>query len=196
MKNETAGWTNESFMEDNRGKMAVFFHAVQIKNNYKSELEKRPIFEEKIYLKKLVPGDSTLVIDRPMRETDIEEFPIEWARFEQKKEQKADGTPIDAWAAISETQKAEFKALHIFTIDQFATLPDSAGNKIMGFNDLRAKARAFIGAAQDSEMMNKIRAETDEKLKAQEAEMAELRAMIAELKTKKAGRPRKKEVVE
>jgi hypothetical protein len=195
MKNETAGWTNESFMEDNRGKMAVFFHAVQIKNNYKSELEKRPIFEEKIYLKKLVPGDSTLVVDRPMRETDMEEFPIEWARFEQKKEQKADGTPIDAWAAISETQKAEFKALHIFTIDQFATLPDSAGNKIMGFNELRAKAQAFIGAAQDSQMMDKIRAETDEKLKAQEVEMAALRAMIEELTTKKAGRPRK-ELVE
>ena len=195
MKNETAGWTNESFMEDNRGKMAVFFHAVQIKNNYKSELEKRPIFEERIYLKKLVPGDSTLVVDRPMRETDKEEFPIEWARFEQKKEQKSDGTPIEAWAAISDTQKAEFRALNIFTIDQFAKLPDSADNKIMGFNDLRAKARAFIGAAQDSQMMDKIRAETDEKLKAQEVEMAELRAMIAELTSKKAGRPRK-ELVE
>jgi len=196
MKNETAGWTNESFMEDNRGKMAVFFHAVQIKNNYKSDLEKRPIFEERIYLKKLVPGDSTLVVDRPMRETDMEEYPIEWARFQQKKEQKADGTPIEAWAAISDTQKAEFRALNIFTIDQFANLPDSAGDKIMGFNDLRAKARAFIGAAQDSQLMDKIRAETDEKLKAQEAEMAELRAMIAELKTKKAGRPRKEEVVD
>lgn len=196
MKNETAGWTNESFMEDNRGKMAVFFHAVQIKNNYKSDLEKRPIFEERIYLKKLVPGDNTLQVDRPMRETDMEEYPIEWARFQQKKEQKADGTPIEAWAAISDTQKAEFRALNIFTIDQFATLPDSAGDKIMGFNDLRAKARAFIGAAQDSQLMDKIRAETDEKLKAQEAEMAELRAMIAELKTKKAGRPRKEEVVD
>jgi hypothetical protein len=182
-------------MEDNRGKMAVFFHAVQIKNNYKSDLEKRPIFEERIYLKKLVPGDSTLVVDRPMRETDMEEFPIEWARFEQKKEQKADGTPIDAWAAISDTQKAEFRALNIFTIDQFAKLPDSAGNKIMGFNELRGKARAFIGAAQDSQMMDKIRAETDEKLKAQEVEMAALRAMIEELTTKKAGRP-KKELVE
>jgi len=177
MKNETAGWTNESFMEDNRGKMAVFFHAVQVKNNFKTEMEKRPIFEERIFLKKLVPGDSTLVVDRPMRETDMEDYPIEWARFEQKKE-----------------QKAEFKALHIFTIDQFAKLPDSAGNKIMGFNDLRAKARAFIGAAQDSQMMDRIRAETDEKLKAQEVEMSELRAMIAELTSKKAGRPRKETV--
>ena len=194
MKNETAGWTNESFMEDNRGKMAVFFHAVQVKNNFKTELEKRPIFEERIFLKKLVPGDSTLVVDRPMREIDKEDYPIEWARFEQKKEQKSDGTPIDAWMAINDTQKAEFKALHIFTIDQFAKLPDSAGNKIMGFNDLRTKARAFIGAAQDSQMMDRIRAETDEKLKAQEVEMSELRAMIAELTSKKAGRPRKETV--
>jgi len=194
MKNETAGWTNESFMEDNRGKMAVFFHAVQVKNNFKTEMEKRPIFEERIFLKKLVPGDSTLVVDRPMREADMEDYPIEWARFKQKKEQKADGTPIDAWIAINDTQKAEFKALHIFTIDQFAKLPDSAGNKIMGFNDLRAKARAFIGAAQDSQMMDRIRAETDEKLKAQEVEMSELRAMIAELTSKKAGRPRKETV--
>ena len=192
MKNEVAGWTNESFMEDNRGKMAVFFHAVQVRNNFKSDAEKRPIFEERIFIKKLVPGDSTLVVDRPMREQDMEDYPIEWARYEQKKEQKVAGTPIDAWMAISETQKAEFKALNIFTIDQFANVPDVAGDKIMGFNDLRSKARAFIMVAQDSQMMDKIRAEMDKKMEAQEAELAELRAMI----NKKAGRPKKETVEE
>jgi hypothetical protein len=192
MKNEVAGWTNDNFMEDNRGKMAVFFHAVQVRNNFKSDAEKRPIFEERIFIKKLVPGDSTLIVDRPMREQDIEDFPIEWARFEQKKEQKVAGTPIDAWSAVSETQKAEFKALNIFTIDQFANLPDVAGDKIMGFNDLRSKARTFIMAAQDSQMMDKLRAEMDKKLEAQEAELAELRAMI----NKRAGRPKKETVEE
>jgi len=195
MKSEIAGWTNDSFMEDNRGKMAVFFHAVQVKNNFKSDVEKRPIFEEKIFIKKLVPGDSTLVIDRPMRDTDIEDFPVEWARFEQKKEQKVAGTPIEAWTIVSETQKAEFKAMHIYTIDQFANLPDNAGDKIMGFNDLRTKARAFIAAAQDAAMFDKIRAETDAKLAQQEEEMAQLRALVTELSAKKAGRP-KKELVE
>jgi hypothetical protein len=192
MKNEVAGWTNDNFMEDNRGKMAVFFHAVQVRNNFKSDAEKRPIFEERIFIKKLVPGDSTLIVDRPMREQDMEDFPIEWARYEQKKEQKVAGTPIDAWSAVSETQKAEFKALNIFTIDQFANLPDVAGDKIMGFNDLRSKARTFIMAAQDSQMMDKLRAEMDKKLEAQEAELAELRAMI----NKKAGRPKKETVEE
>ena len=192
---QDANWTNDSFMEDNRGKMAVFFHAVQVQNNFKTMTEKRPIFEEKIFLKKLVPGDSTLVVDRPMREQDVEDYPIEWARFEQKKEQRVSGTPIDVWSAISETQKAEFKALHIFTIDQFAQLADSVGNKIMGFNDLRDKAKAFIAAAKDSAVFDKIRAETDAKLAQQEAEMAQLRELVDQLTAKKSGRP-KKEMVE
>ena len=192
---QDANWTNDSFMEDNRGKMAVFFHAVQVQNNFKTMTEKRPIFEEKIFLKKLVPGDSTLVVDRPMREQDVEDYPIEWARFEQKKEQRVSGTPIDVWTAISETQKAEFKALHIFTIDQFAQLADSVGNKIMGFNDLRDKARAFIAAAKDSAVFDKIRAETDAKLAQQEEEMAQLRELVNQLSAKKSGRP-KKELVE
>jgi hypothetical protein len=195
MKNEVAGWTDESFMESNRGKMAVFFHAVQVQNNFLTAQEKRPIFQERIFLKKLVPGDNTLTIDRPMREQDIEDYPVEWARFEQKKEATVAGTPIEVWSAISETQKAEFKALNIFTIDQFAQLADIVGNKIMGFNDLREKARTFIAASQDSQMFDKIRAETDAKLQAQDVEMAELRAMIAELTAKKSGRP-KKELVE
>jgi len=195
MKNEVAGWTDESFMESNRGKMAVFFHAVQVQNNFLTAQEKRPIFQERIFLKKLVPGDNTLTIDRPMREQDIEDYPVEWARFEQKKEATVAGTPIEVWNAISETQKAEFKALNIFTIDQFAQLADIAGNKIMGFNDLREKARTFIAASQDLEIFDKIRAETDAKLQAQDVEMAELRAMIAELTAKKSGRP-KKELVE
>ena len=192
---QDANWTNDSFMEDNRGKMAVFFHTVQVQNNFKTMTEKRPIFEEKIFLKKLVPGDSTLVVDRPMREQDVEDYPIEWARFEQKKEQRVSGTPIDVWSAISETQKAEFKALHIFTIDQFAQLADSVGNKIMGFNDLRDKARAFIAAAKDSAVFDKIRAETDAKLAQQEEELAQLRELVNQLTAKKSGRP-KKEMVE
>jgi hypothetical protein len=192
---QDANWTNDSFMEDNRGKMAVFFHTVQVQNNFKTMTEKRPIFEEKVFLKKLVPGDSTLVVDRPMREQDVEDYPIEWARFEQKKEQRVSGTPIDVWSAISETQKAEFKALHIFTIDQFAQLADSVGNKIMGFNDLRDKAKAFIAAAKDSAVFDKIRAETDAKLAQQEEEMAQLRELVNQLSAKKSGRP-KKEMVE
>lgn len=183
-----AGWRNESFSDAQQGKMFVFFYVTQRKNNFKSLQAKRPIFEDKIFIKKLVPGDNKLVIDRPMRESEMEEFPVEWARFEQKKAAIVSGTPIDAWSVLSDIQKAEFKALNIFTIDQFANLADSVGNSIMGFNELRAKAQAFIKASNDSQFMDQVRSETDAKLAAQDKEMAELREQIAKL----SGKPAKK----
>jgi hypothetical protein len=151
-----------------------------VKDNFRTAQEKRPIFREKVFITKLVPGDQFLRIDRPLRESDIEEFPVEYQRFLQKKEQTPEGTPIGAWDEISDTQKAEFLALNILTVDQFANLPDSVGNKIMGFNDLRQKAREFCTPAK--ELMNR--------LAAQDAEMAALKAQVAELSQKRGpGRP-------
>lgn len=174
-----AGWRNEAFSEDQRGKMLVFFHTQQVRQNFESLKQKRPVFKEKIFITKLVPGDNRLKIDRPMRETDPEEFPVEWARFEQKKSALVVGTPIEAWSILSDTQKAELRALNIFTIDQFAQLPDSAGEKIMGFNDMRDKARAFLKGAESSALLDQVRAEAEANKQAQDKEMTELRAQIA-----------------
>ena len=197
MKAETASWTNESFLEDAGGKLVVFFHAQQVQSTYRSKIENRPVFVEKIFITKIVPGDNKLIIDRPMRDEDMEEFPREWALWQQKRQNTVPGTPIESWIAISDTQKAEFKALNIFTIEQFASLPDSNASKIMGFNELRDKAKAFVSAAQDAELMAKLRAETDAKLASQEAEIERLRAMIMDLDKKRGpGRPRKTETAE
>lgn len=172
-----AAWRDSSFGESTKGKMHVFFHTTQVKDNFQTAQQKRPIFREKVFITKLVPGDQFLRIDRPIRETDMEEFPVEYQRFLQKKEQVPEGTPIAAWDEISDTQKAEFLALNILTVDQFANLPDSVGNKIMGFNDLRQKAREFCTPAK--ELMNR--------LAAQDNEMAELKRQLAELTAQKRG---------
>jgi len=178
-----AGWTNEAFGKGKDGKMPVFFHTVQVKNKFKTEQAGRPIFEEQVFITKIVPGGG-LTIDRKIRESDKEEYPREWAHWENKKTNLVQGTPLDAWPALSETQKAEFKALHIFTVDQFAALPDGTGQKIMGFSELRTQARAFIMAGKSSEVADRMAK--------QDAEMAELRAQIAELTKAKPG-PKKKE---
>lgn len=183
-----AGWKGADFKDDTRGKMHVFFHTVQKKNNFLTAQEKRPVFTPKIHIKKLVPGDSSLEIDRPMRETDMEEFPVEWARFEQKKSVQASGTPIDAWPALNDTQKAEFRAMNIFTVDQMANLNESVGNKIMGFHDLKKKAQAFVGANRIDEAAEAAKAELEAKLHAQDSEIAELRAMVKAMADKKPAR--------
>lgn len=177
-----AGWTNEAFGKGKEGKMPVFFHTVQVKNKFRSQQAGRPIFEEQVFITKIVPGGG-LTIDRKIRETDKEEYPREWAHWENKKQNLVIGTPLDAWPALSETQKAEFKALNIFTVDQFAALPDGTGQKIMGFSELRTQARAFIMAGRSTEVADRMAK--------QDAEMAELKAQIAELTKPKMGRPKK-----
>lgn len=180
----TAGWTDEAFNSSERH-AAVFFHVVQVKNNHETTQQGRPIYMPKVFITKMPSGDPSLVIDRPMREMDKEEYPVPWARFEQKKSSQIAGTPLSAWPALNETQCAEFRAMNIFTVDQFSELPDSIGHKIMGFNQLRAKAKAFINAGQDSALADK--------LNHQDKEIAELRAQLAAMANapKKAAKPTK-----
>ena len=195
MKHREAGWTDEAGMEYGHLNQ-IFFRAVQVANGYRSTVEGRPVFTEKTYITKLVPGDTKVIIDRPMRDQDKEDYPVEWARWEQKKTNTIPGIPLDSWIAISDTQKAEFKALNITTIDQFAQLPDSSGLNIMGFNELREKARALVLVSKDATIMSRMRDETDAKIAAQElahqAELKKMRDLILEMGEKrKPGRPRK-----
>ena len=173
---EDANWTDESFKATDKGKLVVLFHPVQVENKFKSNLQNRPVFEEQIFITKIVPGDSKLVIDRKLRDSDKDEFPEAWARWERTKSNRIPGMPIESWHSISDTQKAEFKALQIHTVEQFANLPDSAADKIMGFHDLHSKARVFIEAGKDAELMGKIRKETDDKIAQQGVEIDKLRA--------------------
>jgi len=154
-----AGWRDESFSENQRGKMHVFFYDKQVPHPAKSRAENRPVFVTQVRIKKLVPGDQYNQPDRPMRYTDIEEFPEQWARYQQKKEAKIPGTPLEAWGILTDTQVAEYKAMNIFTVDQFATLTDSAGMKIMGFNQLRKRAQLFVDAQKNGEAAEHLKEE-------------------------------------
>jgi hypothetical protein len=156
-----------------RGKSYVFFYDAQVKNNFKSTQAERPIFETRVKIKKLVPGDSRLIIDTFAKEKDFEEYPVEYARYIQKHANRPEGTPIDAWPILTDTQKAEFRALNIFTIEQFANLPDETGNRIMGLNDLRKKARAFILAQEAGDKLVEME-EREKMAKAKEDEQAKV----------------------
>lgn len=193
MKPETAGWTNEAFQEESGGKTPVFFHTMQVRNEFKSTEAGRPIFQEQIFIKKLIPGDNTLVIDRKMRKADEDEFPKEWASYKNKQQNIVSGTPLEAWNILSETQRAEFYALNIHTIDQFAQLPDIAGLKIMGFNELRTKAQAFISANKDAEIFATLKKDMAAQIDRQEKQIEELKLMVKDgyEKPKKQGRPKK-----
>ena len=192
-----AGWRHEAFQEDGTGKNFVFFYEKQIEHKAKSLAAGHAIFVPRIMIKKLVPGDPRVVIDTYAKEKDFEEFPQEYARFLNKRENKPTGTPIELWGTLSDSQKAEFRALNIYTIEQFANLPDSAAERIVGLYDLRKKARAFILAQEAGDKLVKMEEDAkkaQEKEDAQAREIAELKAQMAALMArKKPGRPKKQQ---
>lgn len=169
-----AGWRNGAWQEDKKGHLFVYFFSKPVKHNFKSQQEKRPVFESRTFIHKEVPGDARLVIERPVRDTDAEEFPVEWARYEQKKEAVMTGTLLEAWSGATDTQVAEFKALKIYTVEQLANLPDSNAQQIMGFHDMRTKARNFVMANKGNEVLEGVK----EQLAKRDEEIAELRQMI------------------
>jgi hypothetical protein len=181
----TAGWATESW-KPNTSKLAVFFHRVQKKNEFQSEKQGRPVFMEEINIVK-IPADQFLRIDRKATKEDLEEFRAEYEHFLKTGESRVLGTPIEMWHAVSEIQKAEFKAVGIQTIEQVANLTDAALQKWMGGAELRQKARVFIESGKDAELVAKIKAEANAEIEAMKAQMAEMRAML-EAATAPAGK--------
>jgi hypothetical protein len=185
-----ANWRDGGFGDGGKGKLFVFFYDKQVRHPARSRKAMRPIFVNKVMIKKLVPADPRVVIDTYANIDDFDKFPVEYARYQQKIAAKPDGTPIDSWPLLNDLQKAEFKALNIFTVEQFANLPDAAGNNIMGFIELRRKARGFVIAQEAGEKLIALQEEKakDDKLKAEQAAViADLTARLAALEGNKGG---------
>ncbi len=179
-----ASWTNEAWEEGKRGRQYAIFREEEVEDKHESAKAGRPIFKTRILIEKLVPGDPLNRPVRPMRERDKEEFPQEWARFQQKQTQQTPGTPLSAVTWLSRTQIAEFNALQIQTVEQLATLPDSVANRIMGFHDVRRKAEAYLKASQDSAFTAKLEGELKERDKQIEALAAQVAALTAAVDAK------------
>lgn len=153
------------------------------KNNAKSEEEGRPIFETRKFVELKQPGDkSWSFIDeidddgRGKSGCDYSErFSREYQAFKRGEERAAVGTPLDEWAPLTRSRVAELKASNIFTVEEYANVPDNTLQKLgMRAREEREKARAFLDSA-------KAGANTA----AMAAEIAKLKSMVEQLQ----GRP-------
>lgn len=211
----------ESDIPNANSRLVVFFHKKMKQNELKTAQEGRPIFDEVIYIKKMIPGDGLNIIDRPMYESDKNEFPMHWAHFMNKQgdDQMISGTPLIEWPIITTAQAEELRGLKFYTVEQVAGASDAQIIKIgmlagMSPYSFRDKAKAFLDKAkgladdakrseeldqlkqelaQKAEENAKIKAETEAKLAAMQEQMT---AILAAVGTKKTGRKPKAQVEE
>lgn len=100
-----------------------------------------------------------------------------------------DGTALNAWGGANEAQVRELKASGLRTVEELSTITDAAMDRIKlpDMRRLREQAIMFVDGKDATEMAARV-AETEEKLQAAMAVIAEMQAAQ---EAPKRGRPKK-----
>jgi hypothetical protein len=157
--------------------LIVNFYMRAVKNNFKSQESGRPIFDEKEFVRVIIPGDTRSVFDNPVTDEHRFRFKEKYARFKEGLTQATSGTPLEIWPQMTVGMVAELKAMQIHTVEQLATLNDALAQRIMGANDLRRRAQAFLDAAEGDATNSKMAAELEKR----DIEIATLQAKMEQL---------------
>lgn len=142
------------------------------------------------FVRIMVPGDKTNIIDQPVKESHKQRFPRQWLYFQMQSDgSQAIGTPLGQWGNerpedITPNQLAELSILKFQTAEQVATMTDAQAQKVgMSGIPLREKAKAYIASKNQKASASEL----DET----KAQLEALKAQVAELMAKpKVGRPK------
>lgn len=151
-------------------------------------------FKDTPFVRIMVPGDKTNIIEQPVREHHKQRFIREWLNFQsQNSDGQVIGTKLTDWNKdapndFNDSQMAELQILKFQTVEQVATATDAQLQRIgMGAAGLRERARSYLTRKNQSVSESEL-AKTRNELDELKAQMAALMAQ------RKPGRPRKEDV--
>lgn len=171
--------------------LAVSFELYPVKNEQKSLLEGRPIVEDVEYIRIRIPGQRD-EIHRALRESDKKRFPLQYAAWKANAQTGGQvGTLLSDAPFVSKAQVIELEFFGCKTVEQLAGMSDAAAQNVGPIRELRAKAQAWLKAAQGNaplEQMHAALKQKDEELQALKATVDQL---VAAQKAEKAEKKQK-----
>ena len=169
------------------GLLVAFYHA-PIKNEAKSAAEGRFIFEDREFVRIIVPGDKNSEIDRLVEPEDKTRFPDEYARFKSGARETIVGTPLEQWPQMTRSLVKEWEYLNVYTIEQLAGISDQAKQAFgMGANQWVQKAQAHLALAKDSAATERYAVENEELKRQIEELRGQIASISASVETQKRG---------
>jgi FtsZ-binding cell division protein ZapB len=167
--------------------IAVGFCMVPKEDKHKSKAAGYPVFRDKEYVKKIVPGDKNSEYFQPAKEEDRKTFPNAYQAFKNRESKPVvEGMPIEQWPQVTRALAMTLRAAGVHTVEALAAVHDGNISKIASNGqELRAKAQAFLATAKDAAQATAIAAE-NQKLKDQLAAMQEQINALAKIKKQKA----------
>lgn len=132
-------------------------------NQAKSSQEGRPVYDDVVYVTIMVPGERD-VVHRAAWEKDYQRFPLQWAAFQNKKDQDShSGTPLRLLTWLTGAQVKELEFFNCYTVEQLANLADSSASRFMGIQALKQRAKDFLVASKEAAPLLMIREEIEKK---------------------------------
>jgi hypothetical protein len=153
--------------------LVKFFQKPKI-NSAKTAEAGRPIYEDRLHIQIMQPGNKDSILIRPANSMDKSRFAEHLRKYEAREDQEAlEGTPLEEWAGITRSQCEELKYLNIRTVEQLAAVSDSNAQNVMGIAHMKQRATKYLeDTAGDA---------TAEALESANEQIQELREAIASL---------------
>ena len=144
----------------------VQFYVHPLQNAEKTLEEGRPIFDETDYVRIMVPGDKTSIVERPARigqgpNFDNFKYGQEYQMFKQGTQDALVGTPLSEWPSISRSQVRELEHFNVRTVEQLAGMPDTAVQNFSGVSGLRTRALRYMDEAKNGAALNQMQTELE-----------------------------------
>jgi hypothetical protein len=138
------------------------FYTEAVQNNFKSTQEGRPVFEDREFVRIIIPGDMRSQPVYEVNEEHKRRWPQQYDAFKRGLEDATQGTPITEWPPITKARATELKMRNIATVEALAEVGDNIlGSLGMGAREMREKARVWLdvaknGAAPIERLMSKV----------------------------------------
>jgi hypothetical protein len=130
--------------------LLVKFFIDAVKDEKASLAAGRPIFKDAEWIDIRIPGNRDNIVIRPIRPDDITRFPRHYDAFKKRigNEESVVGTPLAAWGwpGMTRSRIEELKYFNVRTVENVAGMVDGLGQKIMGFQGMKAAAKEYLAA--------------------------------------------------
>lgn len=158
------------------GKLFVEFFMDAVENEAKSLKAGRPIFEDKEFVKIMVPGDNSFSVVHEVHEVHKRRFARAYEAFKAGREQAVEGTPLITIPFLKKGECMELAKLGIKTAEQLVNMSDANGQHVMGFQGLRKRVSVFLEDAAKAAPAQKMAVELGKR----DQEIETLKKMLEE----------------
>lgn len=106
--------------------LVVEFYKKEMKNEFLSKEEGRPIYYMADFVRIQTPGDSFNVIDTIVNDEHKKRFREKWAIYQLESGEGKDytGTPLSQWGELNKAQAKEMAHYGFYTVEQVAAASD------------------------------------------------------------------------